>query len=89
MSFAYKVSWVNYLNSGHCVTFLYYLIHEILQSDKNHLEGATRIFLLNKALNDINSYFEIEMLKAFLIRCTIGVVSIKADYEKSYIFQQG
>jgi serine O-acetyltransferase len=84
-----KITGFNYLNSGHYATFLYYLSHELWLLDKNHLEDATRVFLLNKALNGIDLYFEVEMPKVFLIGHTVGMVFAKANYGENCIFHQG
>lgn len=78
----------NYLNSGQYATFLYYLSN-IIWKKKVGVDVATKIFLLNKALNGIDLYYEIEMPDFFLIGHTVGMVFAKALYSDYCIFHQG
>jgi serine O-acetyltransferase len=77
----------NHLVSGHYATFLYYLSHVLgFQSDKT---TATKLFLLNKALNGIDLFYEIAMPEVFLIGHTVGMVFAKASYSDYCVFHQG
>lgn len=78
----------NYLNSGQYATFLYFLSN-IIWKKKIGVDVATKIFLLNKALNGIDLYYEIEMPDFFLIGHTVGMVFAKALYSDYCIFHQG
>lgn len=77
-----------YLVSGEFATFLYYL-SKLLTDDPEQLENATRLFLLNKALNGIDLFHEVEMPDYFLIGHTVGMVFAKATYGDYCIFHQG
>lgn len=77
-----------YLNSGHYATFLYYLSHALWKDGGDNVE-ATRVFLLNKALNGIDLFYEVEMPDVFLIGHTVGMVFAKASYGDSCVFHQG
>jgi serine O-acetyltransferase len=76
------------MNSGHYATFLYFLSRELWLSEHNVAE-ATRVFLLNKALNGIDLFYEINMPDIFLIGHTAGMVFAKATYSDYCVFHQG
>lgn len=76
------------MNSGHYATFLYFLSRELWLSEHNVAE-ATRVFLLNKALNGIDLFYEINMPDIFLIGHTVGMVFAKATYSDYCVFHQG
>jgi serine O-acetyltransferase len=78
----------DHLVSGQYATFLYYLANTM------HRRGAdkrdvTRVFLVNKALNGIDLFYEVEMPEVFLIGHTVGMVYAKASYGNYCIFHQG
>lgn len=77
-----------YLNSGHYATFLYFLSHECAHQNGG-LNDATRIFLLNKALNGIDLFYEIQMPDVFFVAHTVGMVFAKATYGSHCVFHQG
>jgi serine O-acetyltransferase len=85
---AFKGERFEHLNSGHYATFLYYLSHALWKDSENNVE-ATRVFLLNKALNGIDLFYEVEMPDVFLIGHTVGMVFAKASYGNSCVFHQG
>lgn len=76
------------MNSGHYATFLYFLSRELWVSERNTAE-ATRVFLLNKALNGIDLFYEVNMPDIFLIAHTVGMVFAKAEYNDYCVFHQG
>ncbi|QXE91538.1 hypothetical protein KP001_03045 [Geomonas subterranea] len=78
----------DYLVSGQNATFLYFLAHRIYR-ETGDTEAATRIFLLNKALNGIDLFYEVEMPDYFLVGHTVGMVFAKATYADYCIFHQG
>lgn len=78
----------NYLNSGQYATFLYFLSKYIAQ-EKKDLDSAARLFILNKALNGIDLFYDIEMPDVFLIGHTVGMVFAKASYAPYCVFHQG
>lgn len=73
--------------SGEYATFIYYLSRRAAEVGERTL--ATRLFLLNKALNGIDLYYEVLMPAHFLIGHTVGMVFAKASYGEWCIFHQG
>jgi len=78
----------NYTNSGNYAIFLYYLSHLTWKVAGNSFDAA-RLFSLNKALNGIDLYYEIEMPSVFAVAHTVGMVFAKAHYGNYCIFYQG
>ncbi|MBF0428884.1 MAG: hypothetical protein HQL94_08180 [Magnetococcales bacterium] len=75
------------LHSSQYCTFLYYLSNTIWQAEQ--AKGVcTRLFLLNKALNSIDIFYEIEMPDIFFIGHSIGVVFAKAHYSNYLVIYQ-
>jgi serine O-acetyltransferase len=85
---AYQGLDFDYLNSGQYSTFLYYLSNLIYKKTSNR-EIAVKIFLLNKALNGLDLFYEVEMPSVFLISHTSGMVFAKASYSNYCVFHQG
>ncbi len=77
----------NYLHSSQYCTFLYYLSNCIWR-DKGDLTVATKLFGLNKALNAIDLFYEIEMPEVFLIGHSVGIVLAKATYGNYLVLYQ-
>jgi len=77
----------NSLISGHYATFLYYLSKVV--GDHGNAFVATKLFLLNKALNGIDLFYEVAMPDVFLIGHTVGMVFAKAAYADYCVFHQG
>lgn len=85
---AWRDQGFNYLVSGQYATFLYFLSNCIWKNSAN-ADAATRIFLLNKALNGIDLFYEIEMPQYFGIAHTVGMVFSKGTYGEYCLFHQG
>jgi serine O-acetyltransferase len=83
-----STSGFSHLNSGHYATFLYFLSVSIWHHTRRS-ELATRVFLLNKALNGIDLFYEVEMPRIFLVGHTVGMVFAKAVYADFCVFHQG
>ena len=67
--------------------FLHYLSRQIWLTNGDG-EAATRVFLLNKALNGIDLYYQIEMPQVFVLGHTVGLVFAKAVYGNYCVFHQ-
>lgn len=78
----------DYLVSGQYAIFLYFLSNHIWK-DSGNVDAATRLFLLNKALNGIDLFYEIIMPKHFAIGHTAGMVFAKGVYGDYCVFHQG
>jgi serine O-acetyltransferase len=69
----------NYLHSTQYCTYLYFLANTLWQHNESQAT-CTRLFLLNKALNGIDLFYEIEMPAIFFIGHSVGIVLAKATY---------
>lgn len=77
----------DYLHSSQYATFLYYLSNEIWRNT-NEKELPTKLFLLNKALNGIDVFYEVEMPEIFFIGHSVGIVIAKATYNNYLVLYQ-
>ncbi|MDQ1924177.1 hypothetical protein [Massilia pseudoviolaceinigra] len=80
----------NYLNSSQYCQYLYFLSNTIWREDRSEeaLGVATRLFLLNKALNGIDLFYEIELPEVFFIGHSVGIVLAKATYGNYLVLYQ-
>jgi serine O-acetyltransferase len=77
----------DHLHTSQYCTYLYYLSNTIWRNHKDY-EIAARIFALNKALNSIDLFFEIEMPDVFFVGHSIGIVLAKATYGEFLVLYQ-
>lgn len=77
----------NYLHSSQYCQFIYYLSNTIWRNERN-APAATRLFLLNKSLNAIDLFYEIEMPPVFFIGHSVGIVLAKANYGNYLVLYQ-
>lgn len=77
----------NYLNSSQYCLYLYFLGNTIWRNHQD-ADSATRLFLLNKALNGIDLFYEIEMPDIFFIGHSVGIVLAKASYADYLVLYQ-
>lgn len=75
------------LHSTQYCTFLYFLANTIWRHESRR-EVCTRLFLLNKALNGIDLFYEIEMPEVFFIGHSVGIVLAKASYGNFLVLYQ-
>ena len=73
-------------SSQHCI-FLYYLSNTIYRRSGDTAAG-TRLFLMNKALNGIDLFYEIAMPEVFYIGHSAGIVLAKATYGNYLVLYQ-
>ncbi|ATQ75663.1 hypothetical protein CR152_14855 [Massilia violaceinigra] len=80
----------NYLNSSQYCQYLYFLSNTIWREERSEeaLGVATRLFLLNKALNGIDLFYEIELPEVFFIGHSVGIVLAKATYGNYLVLYQ-
>lgn len=77
----------NPLHSSQYCQYLYYLANTIWLNEQD-AASATRLFLLNKALNGIDLFYEIAMPRVFFIGHSVGIVLAKATYgERLALYQ--
>jgi serine O-acetyltransferase len=75
------------LHSSQYCTFLYYLSNTIWQSEQAR-SVCTKLFLLNKALNGIDCFYEIDLPEVFFIGHSVGIVLAKATYGNHLVLYQ-
>jgi serine O-acetyltransferase len=75
------------LHSSQYCTFLYYLSNTIWHREQAK-SVCTKLFLLNKALNSIDCFYEIELPEVFLIGHSSGIVLAKATYGNRMVIYQ-
>lgn len=73
-------------SSQHCI-FLYYLSNTIWRRSGD-TAAATRLFLMNKAFNGIDLFYEIAMPEVFYIGHSVGIVLAKATYGNYLVLYQ-
>ena len=78
----------NYLHSSQYCTYLYYFANTIWRSSTD-VEIPTKLFLLNKMLNGLDLFYEINMPDIFLIGHSTGIVLAKATYSNHLVIHQG
>ena len=74
-------------SSQHCI-YLYYLSNTIWKRTGD-TAAPTRLFLVNKAFNGIDLFYEIEMPPVFYIGHSVGIVLAKATYGNHLVLYQG
>ncbi|MDB5425014.1 MAG: hypothetical protein JWQ29_2430 [Phenylobacterium sp.] len=74
-------------SSQHCI-YLYYLSNTIWKRS-GETAAPTRLFLMNKAFNGIDLFYEIAMPEAFYIGHSVGIVLAKATYGNHLVLYQG
>ena len=77
----------NYLNSSQYCIYLYFLANTVWRNAQDS-DTATRLFLLNKALNGIELFYEIAMPEVFIIGHSVGIVLAKASYGNYLVLYQ-
>ncbi|MFZ6861182.1 hypothetical protein ACO0K7_00955 [Undibacterium sp. Ji67W] len=77
----------NYLHSTQYCMFLYFLSNSIHRNE-HQPDICTKLFYLNKALNGIDLFYEIEMPPVFFIGHSVGIVLAKATYGNYLVLYQ-
>jgi serine O-acetyltransferase len=77
----------NVLQSSQHTIFLYFLGNTIWKRSGD-TEGPTRLFLMNKAFNGIDLFYEIAMPEVFYIGHSVGIVLAKATYGNYLVLYQ-
>lgn len=75
------------LHSSQYTIFLYYLANTLWRSGGGPRVCA-KLFLLNKALNGIDCFYEIELPEVFFIGHSVGIVLAKATYGERLVIYQ-
>jgi serine O-acetyltransferase len=75
------------LHSSQYTIFLYYLANTLWHHEAD-ARLCTKLFLLNKALNGIDCFYEIELPEVFFIGHSVGIVLAKAQYGNHLVLYQ-
>lgn len=75
------------LHSTQYAIFLYYLSNTIWRNEAQ-TRAPTKLFLLNKALNGIDCFYEVALPRRFFIGHTVGIVLAKAHYGEHLVLYQ-
>lgn len=77
----------SHLQTSQYATFLYFLANTVWRAEGAH-PACAKLFALNKALNAIDLFYEIEMPRVFFIGHSVGVVLAKAVYGEHLVLYQ-
>jgi serine O-acetyltransferase len=77
----------DYLHSSQYTIFLYFLSNTIWRNRQDK-QLCTKLFYLNKALNGIDCFYEIELPEIFFIGHSVGIVLAKASYANYLVLYQ-
>lgn len=77
----------DYLHSTQYCLYLYFLSNTIWRHEECS-EVCSRLFFLNKILNGIDCFYEIELPEIFFIGHSVGVVFAKAKYSNYFVIYQ-
>lgn len=83
----WRVGHFDVLHSTQYCIFIYYLANTIWKREGDRAI-CTKLFLLNKALNAIDLFYEIEMPEVFFIGHSAGIVLAKASYGNHLVLYQ-
>ena len=75
------------LHSSQYAIFLYYLSNTLWRAGGD-LRVCIKLFLLNKALNGIDCFYEIALPEVFFIGHSVGIVLAKASYGNHLVLYQ-
>jgi serine O-acetyltransferase len=77
----------DYLHTSQYLTLLYFLSNTIWRRTNNRTV-CSKIFALNKTLNGIDLFYEIEMPAHFFVGHSVGIVLAKAQYGDYLVLYQ-
>lgn len=77
----------DYLHSSQYAIFLYFLANTLWRKEGNQ-RICIKLFFLNKMLNGIDCFYEIEMPDIFFIGHSVGIVLAKATYGNYFVIYQ-
>ncbi len=83
----WKNDYFDHMHSSQYTIFLYFLSNSIWKAENDN-DVCTRLFYLNKTLNGIDLFYEIEMPEIFFIGHSVGIVLSKATYGNYFVVYQ-
>lgn len=78
----------NPFHSGQYSIFLYFISNTIFQLDPKNSTLADRVYYLNKCLNGLDLFYEVNMPKAFSLGHPVGTVIGRATYGEYFGISQ-
>lgn len=75
-------------HSGQYSIFLYYLSRQVFDLDKKPSVLADKIYYLNKLMNGLDLYYEVDMPDIFMLDHPLGSVLGRATYGNFFTFSQ-
>jgi serine O-acetyltransferase len=78
----------NPYHSGQYTIFLYFLANQLWRVSPNVNQIANKIYYLNKTLNGLDIYYEIETPSIFFLDHPVGSVLGRAKYGEGFSFSQ-
>jgi serine O-acetyltransferase len=81
-------TYFNPFHSGQYCIFLYFLSRTIFLNDPDYRTLSDRVYFLNKALNAIDLFYEVELPDVFALDHPVGTVLGRAQYGKFFTFNQ-
>lgn len=75
-------------HSGQYAIFLYFLSHSVYKISSENRALADKIYYLNKALNSVELFYEVELPNVFFADHPIGSVMGRANYGEFFSFAQ-
>lgn len=82
------VCYFNPFHSGQYSIFLYFLSHTLFRHNPELSTLADRTYYLNKALNGLDLFYEIELPAIFSVEHPVGTVMGRAQYSDHFSFSQ-
>lgn len=82
------VPYFNPFHSGQYCIFLYFLSRAVFTAHPEARSLADRIYYLNKALNGLDLFYEVEMPDIFFLDHPVGSVLGRATYGSHFAFSQ-
>jgi serine O-acetyltransferase len=83
----WRVGEFDYLHSSQYCTFLYYLSNTIWRNRQNK-RFCTKVFMLNKALNGFDCFYDNSLPDHFLIGHSVGIVLARNTYADYLVLYQ-
>lgn len=78
---------INTMFSNGYTVFLYKLSNKLYKN--NYIETASKIYYLNKIMNSVELFYEVEMPQNFFLDHPLGSVMGRAKYGEFFTFSQG
>lgn len=77
----------NHLNGDHYAILLYYMSNTLYR-EKQPIQLASKIFLLNKYLHGLDAFYEVELPEIFMVAHPLGTVLGRGQYSNYFMVYQ-